>query len=98
VGRDEKDWWGSILLAQGEHQEGTIPAKFAQIFKENFMQSLGERNSREEKFNEIFSRFTGTKFLPPYAHASSPMQGIPILQNHSVDSSQIPSSLKSHQV
>ncbi len=39
-GGNEKDWWGSAFVAQGECQENTIPAKFAQIFEENFLQNL----------------------------------------------------------
>jgi hypothetical protein len=50
---DEKDWWGSNFVVTGKHQESTMPANFAQIFEENFLQGLGEQNSS----GEIFIKF-----------------------------------------
>ena len=51
VGGSEKDWWGPSSRIEKECQGGTVPANFAQVFEENFLQSLGERASGVEKFN-----------------------------------------------
>ncbi len=77
-------------MAQGRHQEDTMPAKFAQIFEEHFLQSLGERNSSEEKLNEISSRFMEIKFPPLLVNANPHVQGMPAPRNQSSVSSQIP--------
>ena len=36
AGGNENEWWGSSFGVQGQCQENTMPAKFAQIFEENF--------------------------------------------------------------
>ncbi len=48
-------------MVLGKHQEDTMPANFAQIFEENFLQTLGEQNLGEKKFNEISSKFMRMK-------------------------------------
>jgi hypothetical protein len=67
-----------------------MPENFAQIFEENFLKRLGERNSSEEKFNEISSKFMRMKSPLPQVNADSPIQGIPAPQHQSSVSSRIP--------
>jgi hypothetical protein len=67
---------GSILLAQGKHQEDTLPSNFAQILEGYFLQSLGEWNSGE-KFFLNFVQVYGNEIAPPQVNADSPVQGRP---------------------
>jgi hypothetical protein len=64
-------------MTQGEHQERTMQANFAQIFEENFQQGLGERNSSHGKLNKISSDVMGVENSPfSQMDAHFPIQGV----------------------